>query len=94
MSEFSIKVTIAGRSYPLTIEREEEENVRRAAKNINEYIKELQDNYAVNDKQDLLAMAALQMSTQVTSGTAEVENEGFKLQLQALEEKLDAYLKS
>lgn len=94
MSEFSIKVNIAGRPYPLTIEREEEENVRRAAKNINEYIQELQENYAVNDKQDLLAMAALQMSTQVATKAGEEESEGFKLQLQALEEKLDAYLKS
>ena len=94
MSEFSIKVTIAGRSYPLTIERDEEENVRRAAKNINEYIQELQDNYEVNDKQDLLAMAALQMSTQVTTGVGEQESEGFQLQLQALGDKLDAYLKA
>lgn len=64
MSELSIKVTIAGRTYPLTIERAEEEKIRKAVSRINENIKHLQDNYAVKDTQDLLAMTALQFSTQ------------------------------
>jgi cell division protein ZapA len=64
MSELSIKVTIAGRTYPLTIERSEEEKIRKAVSKINDNIKNLQDNYAVKDTQDLLAMTALQFSTQ------------------------------
>jgi cell division protein ZapA (FtsZ GTPase activity inhibitor) len=64
MSELSIKVTIAGRTYPLTIERSEEEKIRKAVSEINDNIKNLQDNYAVKDTQDLLAMTALQFSTQ------------------------------
>ena len=35
MSQLSIKVNIAGRTYPLTIERSEEEMIRKAADNIN-----------------------------------------------------------
>ena len=73
MSELSIKVTIAGRSYPLTIEREEEENVRRGAKEINNAVEALQNNYAVQDKQDLLAMVALEMSTKVLNKPENVE---------------------
>ena len=38
---------------------EEEEIIRRAAKLINDRVKEYQENYAVRDKQDLLAMIAL-----------------------------------
>ena len=34
MSQLSIKVNIAGRTYPLTIERSEEEMIRKAADNI------------------------------------------------------------
>lgn len=64
MGELSIKVIIAGRTYPLTIKREEEENVRKAAKLINDRIKEYEDNYSVRDKQDLLAMTALQIAAQ------------------------------
>lgn len=67
MSELSIKVTIANRVYPLTIKREEEESVRKATKFINDRIKEYEDNYSVRDKQDLLAMCALQFATQAVN---------------------------
>ena len=63
MSSLSIKVTIAGRTYPLTIDREEEEVIRKAAAEINKNIDSLKNNYAVKDVQDLLAMTALQFAT-------------------------------
>lgn len=64
MGEISIKINIADRIYPLKIELEEEELVRKAAKNINERIKLFQENYAVKDKQDLLSMAVLHYATE------------------------------
>jgi len=64
MSEISIKVSIGTRTYPLTVKPEEEDVIRQAAKNINDSIKNLQENYAVKDVQDLLAMTALQLATQ------------------------------
>ena len=63
MSSLSIKVTIAGRTYPLTIDRKEEEVIRKAAAEINKNIDSLKNNYAVKDVQDLLAMTALQFAT-------------------------------
>ncbi len=71
MSELSIKVIIAGRTYPLTIQMEEEEAVRAAANRINDAVKVLRDNYAVKDTQDLLAMAALQLVIQGNPTTSE-----------------------
>jgi cell division protein ZapA (FtsZ GTPase activity inhibitor) len=65
MGELSIKVNIAERIYPLKIEIEEEEIVRLAAKNINDKIRIFQENYSVNDKQDLLSMAILGYATEV-----------------------------
>jgi len=65
MSEKSIKVTIAGRIYPISVKPEEEEMVRTAAKNVDDSVKNLLENYAVKDKQDLLAMTALQLSTKL-----------------------------
>jgi len=88
MSELSIKVTIAGRSYPLTIEREEEENVRRAAKEINNAVEALQKNYAVQDKQDLLAMVALEMSTKVLNKPENVESDEILKKIAGLDELL------
>tara|TARA_B100000900_G_C20451826_1_gene663480 strand:- start:370 stop:645 length:276 start_codon:yes stop_codon:yes gene_type:complete len=73
MSELSIKVTIGGRSYPLTINREEEEKVRKAAFEINKCIKELKSNYAVVDMQDLLAMTALQFANDSNTTNSSLE---------------------
>jgi cell division protein ZapA len=64
VKDLSIKVSIAGRIYPLTVQQEEEESIRKAAKAIDEMVKEYEQNYAVKDKQDLLAMCALQFATQ------------------------------
>jgi len=63
-NQLSIKVTIADRVYPLTIAAEEEEGIRKASENINAVVKEYQSAYAVKDKQDLVAMAALKFATE------------------------------
>ncbi|SEO03299.1 cell division protein ZapA [bacterium A37T11] len=63
MGDISIKINIADRIYPLRVSMEEEEIIRRAAKLINDRIKEFQENYAVRDKQDLLAMSVLHYAT-------------------------------
>ena len=67
MDKLKIKVSIAGRVYPLTIKREEEEDIRKAAAKIEAIVKQFESNYAVKDKQDLLAMCALQLSSKVES---------------------------
>ena len=59
MGEFSISITIAGRPYKLMIEKEYEESFRKAAKLIDARINAYSNNYAYKDKQDLLAMVAL-----------------------------------
>ncbi|HWK58059.1 MAG TPA: cell division protein ZapA [Parapedobacter sp.] len=63
MGEISIKINIADRIYPLRVDMAEEEVIRRAAKLINDRIKEFQENYAVRDKQDLLSMCVLHYAT-------------------------------
>ena len=73
MSTLSIKVNIGGRSYPLTISRDEEELIRKAASDINKNIKRLKESYAVKDTQDLLAMTALQFATKSVDEDNSVE---------------------
>lgn len=75
MGEISIKINIADRVYPLKVNMEEEEVVRRAAKLINDRIKELQDNYAVRDKQDLLSMCVLHYATATLQAEKKMVNE-------------------
>lgn len=88
MGKLSIKVVVAGRTYPLTINEGEETKVVKAAEDINKAIKTLQDNYAVKDMQDLLAMTALQLasksskttnSSDATPDFSEIEDELDKL---------------
>ena len=52
-----IKLNIGDRLYPLTVERSQEYYFREAAKLIEKTIKNLEENYSVRDKQDLLAMS-------------------------------------
>jgi cell division protein ZapA len=61
MAEVSLKVLIAGRTYPLTVKKEDEQAVLDAARMINEKVKEFEISYSVRDKQDLLAMSALNL---------------------------------
>jgi cell division protein ZapA (FtsZ GTPase activity inhibitor) len=63
-SNLKIKVNIANRAYPLTIKPEEEEDIRAAVKHIEEAVKRFEERYSVQDKQDVLAMCALQIATQ------------------------------
>jgi cell division protein ZapA len=62
--KFKIKVNIAGRVYPLNINSpNEEEGMRKAAKRINDLVMRFERDYAVSDKQDVLAMCALQFAS-------------------------------
>lgn len=88
MSELSIKVNIGGRSYPLTIKRNEEEKIRKAASKINENLKELKNNYAVIDTQDLLAMTVLQYATDSVSTNNAVEFDQLSDEIISLRDEL------
>lgn len=66
MNRFKVNIIIAGRSYPLSVRNEQEEyNLRKSAKDINEMIAKLEEKYAVNDKQDVLAMSTLQYASRL-----------------------------
>lgn len=74
MEKISISVKIAERTYRMTIDPEEEEKVREAAKLINEKIRQYSENYAFNDTQDLLSMIAMQLATNTLKMEATVDN--------------------
>ena len=63
--KLKIKISIADRVYPLTVEHTQEEGLRTASKKIDVLIKQYEENYAVRDKQDVLAMCALHFASKV-----------------------------
>jgi len=94
MGSLSIKLTIGDRIYPLSIEREEEANVRKAVKLIEENLKSYEENYAVRDKQDLLAMCALQFANQVVADEEKemIEDNGIVENIDSLDNFVNNYL--
>lgn len=93
MAELSIKVTIANRVYPLSVQDTEEEKIREAAGVINELVKNFETKYAVKDKQDLLAMCALQFATQKLNVEKKEREAGSDDSLTELENYITDYLK-
>lgn len=92
MAKHSIKVVVAGRTYPLSVEEQEEDRVLKAAEDINKAIKILQNNYAVRDMQDLLAMTALQLASKSDKGGSKnvaVDYSAIEDKLKKLSDDLD-----
>lgn len=94
MEPLKIKISIADRVYPLTINPAQEEGLRAAAKQIDEMIRKFEQNYAVRDKQDVLAMCALQFAAQVEQKTIDsIQNvEVTQEKIKALDQLLQDYL--
>jgi len=95
MSEkLKIKISIADRVYPLTVDPSHEEGLRSASKKIDAMIKQFEQSYAVRDKQDVLAMCALQFAAQVEQKQINnsQDNESNITRLQNLDKKLSELL--
>ena len=95
MAKISLKVNIAGRSYPLTINESEKQGVLSAVENINSAIDHLKKNYAVKDPQDLIAMTALQLiikkdSNQKSADNADLDLGPIDQALKSISDQLDA----
>lgn len=83
--QLKIRINIADRVYPMTIDPHQEEGLRKAAKKIEAVIKQFEKNYAVRDKQDVLAMCALQFAAKVEQQTI-----SDRKQIQMTKEKLES----
>jgi cell division protein ZapA len=96
MDKISLKIIIAGRTYPLTIKKDEEAAIKEAAERINSNIQKLQGSYAVKDMQDLLAMTSLQMAVQMKTGggstAASVTQPDFSEDIQKILDKVESAL--
>ena len=92
--KLKIKISIADRVYPLTVEMSQEEGLRSASKKIDTMMKQFEENYAVRDKQDVLAMCALQFASQVEQKQIDNAIDGVETieRLNKINSILDQYL--
>lgn len=88
MEELSIRVHIANRTYPLTVQSSEEEQVRAAAKLINDKLRHLQQLFEVKDIQDNLAMVSLELANELIQAKKDIDMEKERL-IQEIHQILD-----
>jgi len=92
VDKLSIKLHIANRIYPMKIERNSEEFIRNSVKKIEKRLKFYEENYAIKDKQDLLAMCLIEYASKFESMSNKkvVEDDGVSEKLA----EIDALLSS
>lgn len=92
--KLKIKLSIADRVYPLTVDVSQEEGLRSASKKIDTMMKQFEENYAVRDKQDVLAMCALQFASQLEQKQMENSIDGKETinRIKKINELLTQYL--
>ncbi|MGV6832328.1 MAG: cell division protein ZapA [bacterium] len=89
--KLKIKLSIANRVYPLTIDPSQEEGLRKATQKIEAMIKQFEQSYSVRDKQDVLAMCALQFASQTEQKTIDKSNLSEEVEKRLID--LDSLLK-
>jgi cell division protein ZapA len=91
-NKLSIKVNVADRTYPLNIDRKQEEVIRKAAKMINEKVLQYKQRYKDKDTQDFLAMASLQYVIKVIELENKADVAPIYNELKAIERELSEFL--
>ena len=94
--KIKINVVLGGRTYPLHVNNaKEEEGTRKAAENINNLILKFENSYAVSDKQDVLAMCALQFASklEITNIVDQEKEQKAREKIEKMHQLLDANLK-
>lgn len=91
--KLSIKVNLVDRYYPLKIDRKDEEQIRKAAKLINERVVQYKQRYSDKDTQDFLAMAALQFVIKNLEMEEQMNEQPIIEGLYEINNELEKYLK-
>jgi cell division protein ZapA (FtsZ GTPase activity inhibitor) len=90
--KLSIRVNVADRYYPLKVEREDEEKIRKAARLINEKVLQYKQRYTDKDVQDFLAMAALQYVIKLIEEEEKVSGDYIPGAIKELTQKIETVL--
>ena len=90
--KLSIRVNVADRYYPLKVERDNEERIRKAARMINEKVLQYKQRYSDKDVQDFLAMASLQYVIKLNEDEERLVTDKLPEALKELVSKIDDVL--
>jgi len=90
--KLSINIKIDGRSYPLKVDRENEEKFRKAAKIINDIVLQYRQKYLTSDPVDVLAMTAFQFVLKTIDLEEKADRSPLFDELKKIDEELGDYL--
>jgi cell division protein ZapA len=94
--EFVINLEVAGRTYPITIKRgdeQEEYMMRKAAKRVQQNVIQYKQHFAKSlEDRDLLAMVAIQLAMEVVLLEEKNDTKPYTHKIQQLTETLEDYL--
>jgi cell division protein ZapA len=91
--KLSIKINIGDRFYPMKIERNDEEKIRKAASIINDKINQYKQRYSDKDNFDFLAMASIQFALKAIESESSDEIGKFKNEINMLNEDMEKYIR-
>lgn len=92
--KLSIRINVADRYYPLKVNGNDEEDIRKAARIINEKVLQYKQRYADKDTQDFLAMAALQFVNQLIELQKKSEGEDLSESLREISNTIGSLLEN
>lgn len=92
-NSFRIHIKIDNRTYPLDINREDEEKYRLAAKIVNDTIRRFRGLFRDNDSQDILAMSAFQVALSIAETKKSDDKDLFIEGLKNLNDDISDFLK-
>lgn len=90
----NIRIKIADRYYPLTIEREREEVIRRAAKQINDKLNKYKAEFVGKDSLDFLSMVCLHFATELIDCNKRNDVEPIMENIKKLDQKLGNFIRN
>lgn len=90
--KLSIRINIGDRFYPLTIEREDEEQIREAAKTINDKIAQYKQRYKEKDIIDFLSMTSLQFAIKSIEKESDVFSDEAKDEIRMINKDLKTFI--
>lgn len=88
-----INIKIDGKNYPLTVDVEDEERHRLAAKRVSEVAQKFREQFGDQDSKDILAMAAFQIALSKTELQKNNDKSLFIEELKNLNDDISDFLK-
>ena len=93
MTEVTVSLNIAGRNYPLKVNKEDVPKLNEAEKMIKDKLELYEKSFSVKDKQELLAMCIINFATEFLLKQSEISDyQNIALQVKDTEQFLNTYL--